>query len=44
VPKFIVTHRLEEQPEDGEFRFVAGVEHAIKAADGEHVSVRAERM
>jgi dihydrofolate reductase len=43
VPMFIVTHRPEEEPEDGEFMFVTGVEaaveRAIKAADGKDVSV-----
>src|SRR5690348_2357922 len=32
VPTFIVTHRPEEQPADGEFRFVDGVEQAIELA------------
>jgi len=32
VPTFIVTHRPEEEPSDGEFAFVAGVEEAIGRA------------
>jgi dihydrofolate reductase len=31
-PLFIVTHRPEEEPEGGEFRFVAGVETAVERA------------
>jgi dihydrofolate reductase len=40
---FIVTHRPDEQPEDGEFLFVDGVEEAVaravEAADGKDVNV-----
>jgi dihydrofolate reductase len=32
VPFFIVTHRPEEQPDSGEFTFVAGVDEAIARA------------
>jgi dihydrofolate reductase len=32
VPMFIVTSRPEEEPESGEFKFVAGVDAAIEAA------------
>ena len=32
MPFFIVTHRPEEEPEGGEFTFVAGVEAAVKRA------------
>jgi dihydrofolate reductase len=32
LPFFIVTHRPEEEPEGGEFTFVAGVEEAVKLA------------
>jgi dihydrofolate reductase len=32
LPCFIVTHRPEEQPEDGPFTFVSGVEEAIARA------------
>jgi len=32
VPMFVVTHRPEEQPEDGEFIFVDGLEEAIRRA------------
>jgi dihydrofolate reductase len=32
VPFFIVTHRPEEQPDSGEFTFIAGVEEAIARA------------
>jgi dihydrofolate reductase len=32
VPMFIVTHRPEEQPDDGEFVFVDGVAEAIRQA------------
>jgi dihydrofolate reductase len=32
IPLFIVTHRPEEAPEDGEFTFVAGVEEAVERA------------
>jgi dihydrofolate reductase len=32
LPFFIVTHRPEEQPEDGEFTFVSGVEAAVERA------------
>jgi dihydrofolate reductase len=43
VPMFIVTNRPEEEPEGGEFSFVAGVEAAIErateAADGKDVNV-----
>jgi dihydrofolate reductase len=43
VPMFIVTHRPDEEPEDGEFAFVTGVEaaveRAIEAADGRDVAV-----
>ena len=43
MPFFIVTHRPEEQPEGGEFTFVAGVETAVEralgAAGGKEVSV-----
>jgi dihydrofolate reductase len=34
LPVFIVTHRPEEEPEDGAFRFVSGVREAVtRAAD-----------
>ena len=43
VPFFIVTHRPEEEPEGGAFRFVSGVEaaveRAIEASDGKDVHV-----
>jgi dihydrofolate reductase len=43
LPFFIVTHRPEEEPEGGEFRFVSGVEtaveHALEAAGGKDVHV-----
>ena len=43
VPMFIVTHRPEEEPDDGEFTFVSGVEAAVerasRAAGGKNVSV-----
>jgi len=43
VPFFIVTHRPDEQPEDGAFRFVDGVPEAIerakRAAGDRHVHV-----
>jgi dihydrofolate reductase len=43
VPLFVVTHRPEEEPVDGEFKFVAGVEAAVErateAAGGKDVSV-----
>jgi len=43
LPFFIVTHRPEEQPEGGAFRFVPGVaeavERAVEAADGKDVHV-----
>ena len=43
VPMFIVTHRTEEEPDDGEFIFVDGVqaaiERAIEAAGGKDVSL-----
>ena len=43
LPFFIVTHRPEEEPEGGAFRFVSGVEDAIRqateAAGGKDVSV-----
>jgi dihydrofolate reductase len=32
VPFFIVTHRPEEEPKDGEFTFVSGVEAAVERA------------
>jgi dihydrofolate reductase len=32
VPMFIVTHRPEEEPDTGEFRFVDGVEEAVRRA------------
>ena len=32
IPLFIVTHRPEEEPDDGEFAFVAGVEDAVDRA------------
>ena len=32
LPVFIVTHRPEEEPESGAFRFVAGVEEAVAQA------------
>ena len=32
LPFFIVTHRPEEQPEGGDFTFVAGVEEAVRQA------------
>ncbi|MGH7723323.1 MAG: dihydrofolate reductase family protein [Candidatus Dormibacteria bacterium] len=32
VPVFIVTHRPQEEPESGEFTFVAGVEAAVERA------------
>jgi dihydrofolate reductase len=43
LPFFIVTHRPEEQPEGGDFTFVAGVEEAVRqavaAAGGKDVNV-----
>ena len=43
LPFFIVTHRPEEQPAGGAFRFVSGVKeavaHAIDAADGKDVNI-----
>lgn len=43
LPFFIVTHRPQEQPEGGAFRFVSGVEtaveHAREAAGGKDVHV-----
>ena len=43
LPFFIVTHRPDEQPEGGEFTFVAGVDaavrHALDAAGGKDVHV-----
>jgi dihydrofolate reductase len=43
VPFFIVTHRPEEEPEGGHFKFVSGVEEAIErareAAGGKDVSI-----
>jgi dihydrofolate reductase len=43
APLFIVTHRPEQEPESGEFRFVDGVEAAVErareAAGGKDVSV-----
>ena len=42
-PFFIVTHRPEEEPDGGHFKFVAGVDEAVErareAADGKDVSV-----
>lgn len=32
LPLFIVTHRAEEEPQDGEFTFVSGVEAAVERA------------
>jgi dihydrofolate reductase len=32
LPFFIVTHRPEEEPEGGEFKFVSGVEQAVERA------------
>jgi dihydrofolate reductase len=32
LPVFIVTHRLEEEPEGGAFTFVSGVENAVERA------------
>jgi dihydrofolate reductase len=32
VPMFIVTHRPEEEPDTGEFKFVNGVEEAVRRA------------
>jgi dihydrofolate reductase len=32
LPFFIVTHRPEEEPEDGAFTFVSGVEEAVERA------------
>lgn len=32
VPFFIVTHRPEEEPESGEFKFISGVQEAVRAA------------
>ena len=32
LPFFIVTHRVDEAPESGEFQFVSGVEAAVKRA------------
>jgi dihydrofolate reductase len=32
LPFFIVTHRPEEEPEDGAFKFVSGVEEAVERA------------
>jgi dihydrofolate reductase len=43
LPFFIVTHRPEEEPEDGEFTFVSGVEaaveRALESAGGKDVNV-----
>ena len=43
LPVFIVTHRPEEEPSSGEFRFVAGVQEAVErardAAGGKAVSI-----
>jgi dihydrofolate reductase len=43
LPFFIVTHRPEEEPESGDFKFVSGVETAVErareAAGGKDVSV-----
>jgi dihydrofolate reductase len=43
VPMFVVTHRPEEEPADGEFTFVSGVETAVerarRAAEAKDVSV-----
>jgi len=43
LPFFIVTHRPEEEPAGGQFRFVSGVreatERALEAADGKDVQV-----
>jgi dihydrofolate reductase len=43
LPFFIVTHRPEEEPEDGAFTFVSGVkeavERAVEAAQGKDVHV-----
>src|SRR5690606_28591008 len=43
VPIFVVTHRPEEEPENGEFNFAGGLEEAIErareAADGRQVSL-----
>jgi dihydrofolate reductase len=43
LPLFIVTHRPEEEPAGGEFRFVAGVEtaveRALEAAGGKDINV-----
>ena len=43
LPFFIVTHRPEEQPEGGDFTFVAGVEEAVRqavaASEGKDVNV-----
>jgi dihydrofolate reductase len=43
VPMFIVTHRPDEEPADGEFKFVSGVTDAVarasEAAGGKDVSV-----
>ena len=43
LPVFVVTHRPEEEPEGGAFRFVSGVEQAVElareAADGKDVHV-----
>jgi dihydrofolate reductase len=32
VPVFVITHRPEEEPKSGEFRFVAGLDEAIERA------------
>jgi dihydrofolate reductase len=32
LPLFVVTHRPEEQPEDGHFNFVSGVDEAVERA------------
>jgi dihydrofolate reductase len=43
LPFFIVTHRPEEEPAGGEFKFVAGVDTAVErareAAGGKDVNV-----
>jgi dihydrofolate reductase len=43
VPFFILTHRPQEQPDDGDFRFIAGleasVEQALAAAEGRDVHI-----
>ena len=40
VPMFIVTHRPEEEPDTGEFRFVDGVEEAVRYSGHARIALR----